>query len=162
QEASQNIDNLKSIGVTHIVSLGYDFKPTHVSHGIHYHMISIDDDVDANLLQYIPSALEFMDEAITTQNGTVLVHCVAGISRSATIVVAYLMKSNNMSFEESMEFVKSKKPNVEPNEGFVTQLRLFGAMGCRIDINFPQYRRFLMSQMAIEHQGMVSFKVIDK
>ena len=57
--------------------------------------------------------------------GNVLVHCVAGISRSASVVLAYLMWKENMSFEEALEYLKGLRPIVEPNDGFVKQLKDF-------------------------------------
>ena len=52
----------------------------------------------------------------------VLVNCMAGISRSATIVIAYLMTKQNLTFQEAFNFVKSKRSIINPNESFITQL----------------------------------------
>ncbi|XP_031477876.1 dual specificity protein phosphatase 1-like isoform X2 [Nymphaea colorata] len=57
--------------------------------------------------------------------GGVLVHCFAGRSRSVTIVLAYLMKNRNMSLSEALGHVKSKRPQIAPNEGFILQLQNF-------------------------------------
>ena len=54
---------------------------------------------------------------------TILVHCAAGMSRSPTLVIAYLMIENRWSFEEAYNFVKKKRPLTEPNIGFVKQLK---------------------------------------
>lgn len=54
--------------------------------------------------------------------GCVLVHCAGGISRSTTCAIAFLMKEYSWSFEKTLEFVRSKKPNTNPNFGFVKQL----------------------------------------
>ena len=51
-------------------------------------------------------------------------HCAAGVSRSASIVIAYIMWDKKMSFEEAFEFVESKR-NIGPNNGFIEQLKLF-------------------------------------
>ena len=54
-----------------------------------------------------------------------MVHCAAGSSRSATIVIAYIMWSKKMPYKEAFEFVKSKRSVVSPNQAFKNQLQLF-------------------------------------
>lgn len=44
---------------------------------------------------------------------------------SVTIVVAYLMKKHQMSLESALSLVRSKRPQVAPNEGFISQLENF-------------------------------------
>lgn len=53
----------------------------------------------------------------------VLVHCNAGVSRSSTIVIGYLIKEGSMSFEEAFNAVKSKRPSIQPNAGFMKFLK---------------------------------------
>ncbi len=55
----------------------------------------------------------------------VLVHCIAGVSRSATIVIAYLMKINQMNLQNAYDFVISRRSCIEPNIGFLKQLNMF-------------------------------------
>ena len=57
------------------------------------------------------------------ENKKILVHCAAGVSRSASFVIAYLMKSRGLSFWEAHNLVKSKRSIVRPNSGFVRQLQ---------------------------------------
>lgn len=52
----------------------------------------------------------------------VLVNCFAGVSRSTTIVLAYLMYKNKWSVQEALAFVRSKRPIINPNYGFISQL----------------------------------------
>ena len=59
-----------------------------------------------------------------TKEEHVLVHCNAGVSRSATVVIAFLMKEKNFSFQEAFHHVKKRRPCIRPNEGFVKQLQL--------------------------------------
>jgi protein-tyrosine phosphatase len=53
------------------------------------------------------------------------VHCAAGVSRSATIVIAYLIMKKNMTCEEALKFARSKRPIIDPNPGFISQLIKF-------------------------------------
>jgi atypical dual specificity phosphatase len=57
--------------------------------------------------------------------GRVLVHCRAGVSRSATIVIMYLMRDKKISFDEAIRTVRQKRPIVNPNIGFRNQLLKF-------------------------------------
>uniref|UniRef100_A0A8C8RKK6 Dual specificity phosphatase 7 n=1 Tax=Pelusios castaneus TaxID=367368 RepID=A0A8C8RKK6_9SAUR len=61
------------------------------------------------------------DEARTKKCG-ILVHCLAGISRSVTVTVAYLMQKMNLSLNDAYDFVKRKKSNISPNFNFMGQL----------------------------------------
>jgi protein-tyrosine phosphatase len=59
------------------------------------------------------------------KKGNVLIHCAAGISRSATLLISYLMNKHQTTFEDCLVFVAIKRPCVQPNAGFVTQLKKF-------------------------------------
>ena len=59
----------------------------------------------------------------------VLVHCKEGVSRSASIVISYLMKSRNMKLNETLEYVKNRREVVDPNSGFKEQLKEFEKNG---------------------------------
>ncbi|RVE70689.1 hypothetical protein OJAV_G00067630 [Oryzias javanicus] len=74
-----------------------------------------------NLSQFFPEAISFIDEARSKRCG-ILVHCLAGISRSVTVTVAYLMQRLNLSLNDAYDFVKRKKSNISPNFNFMGQL----------------------------------------
>ncbi len=67
---------------------------------------------------YFDVATKFINDAIKS-DGKVYVHCMAGISRSPTIVIAYLMKYEKMNLDDAYNFVKSRRW-IGPNTGFVT------------------------------------------
>jgi len=67
--------------------------------------------------------------ATTGPAGGVLVHCAAGISRSATFVIGYLMAREGLSFDAALESVRTVRPWVCPNVGFCAQLREFERIG---------------------------------
>uniref|UniRef100_A0A6I8ND20 Dual specificity phosphatase 9 n=1 Tax=Ornithorhynchus anatinus TaxID=9258 RepID=A0A6I8ND20_ORNAN len=66
-------------------------------------------------------AYYLQDEAVS-QNCGVLVHCLAGISRSVTVTVAYLMQKLHLSLNDAYDLVKRKKSNISPNFNFMGQL----------------------------------------
>jgi len=59
------------------------------------------------------------------ENPGIIVHCYAGVSRSSTIIIAYLMKYKHLSLEDAYEFVLSKRKFVNINLGFFSQLIRF-------------------------------------
>ena len=61
-------------------------------------------------------------ESVRKRGGKVLVHCQAGVSRSATIVTAYIMKHSILSMLEAYKYVKSRRSIVAPNFNFMGQL----------------------------------------
>jgi len=54
-----------------------------------------------------------------------LIHCAAGLSRSPTFAMAFLMKEKKWQFEQAYDFIKSKKPSINPNFGFLNQLKSY-------------------------------------
>lgn len=59
------------------------------------------------------------------QGGVVLVHCNAGVSRAAAIVIGFLMSSEELSFTSALSLVKEARPSTCPNPGFREQLRTY-------------------------------------
>ncbi len=64
--------------------------------------------------------MRFIDAAIKL--GACLVNCSAGVSRSASVCIAYLMTRHSMSYEEAFAAVAKGRPEICPNDGFRTQL----------------------------------------
>lgn len=66
----------------------------------------------------------FLDKVIS-QNENVLVHCFAGVSRSASLVIYYFMRKYGWTFDQAFQYVKLKRSIINPNEGFQKQLQLY-------------------------------------
>ena len=64
--------------------------------------------------------------------GGVLVHCLAGVSRSATVVIGYLMWKNMLPFHQARRHVAAVRPWIRPNAGFQQQLLAFQDAGCKL------------------------------
>ena len=94
----------------------------------------------------------FSDEARNSGVG-VLVHCLAGVSRSVTITVAYLMFKEKLSLEAAYEYVRVKKSNIAPNFNFMGQLQDFQVQlnmsphkcSCSSDCKCRRHLHFLTS-----------------
>ena len=119
--AAGNIWDLKEKGIKKILSI-MTVPPNNYNKedGFNQKIIEIDDMNHQNIIQYFGECLNFIKG-----DDKILVHCAAGASRSATIVIAYLMWKNKMKFDDALQLVKEIRPNVWPNEGFQDQLKLF-------------------------------------
>ncbi|CAG5037831.1 unnamed protein product [Parnassius apollo] len=93
--------------------------------------IRASDSPQTNLLPYFPMANAFIDEGI--KKGNVLVHCHFGVSRSATIVIAYIMAKYNLSFEEAFSYVRNRRRFINPNPGFISQLKEYQRLNYDVD-----------------------------
>ena len=89
-----------------------------------YLHIPIIDAISENIGQYFDKAIKFIETGLKEGNA-VLVHCAAGVSRSATIVISYLMATRKLNVVEALKFVKERRPKVNPNTGFLKQLTDF-------------------------------------
>lgn len=86
---------------------------------IKYLWIPIEDNLNENIAKYFNVAYDFIEQ----DEGKVLVHCMQGVSRSPTIVISYLMKKMKMTYDEAYKMVKEKRPCIDPNIGFIQQLK---------------------------------------
>lgn len=110
---------LKRLGINVVVRIiNGDFIK--IPNIIHYHIPL--DDIDTNISQFFDFLCDRIDYHL--QNGDrILVHCVMGISRSSTIILAYLMKKKGMSFSQAYQYVLSRRNIIRPNDSFFKQLR---------------------------------------
>ena len=88
---------------------------------INFLHIPINDFLEESISNHFETCNDFINCQIK-QNKSVLVHCKMGISRSATIITAYLMKTRNMTLKNALDYVTSKRNYVCPNFGFHLQL----------------------------------------
>ncbi|KAI1791828.1 phosphatases II [Ganoderma leucocontextum] len=131
-------EQLVAIGVTHIVSI-LEQRPKYPAalkklKTLH---IPLQDVETADLLQHFDVTTAFIKSALEDKRNIVLpddtddacsqVHCAMGISRSATVVSAYLVATTLMQPHEAIEFVQSKREIVCPNLGFRRQLEVYAS-----------------------------------
>lgn len=90
----------------------------------HYLCVMAADTPDQNLSQYFTVCNDFI-HAARLREGNVLIHCLAGMSRSVTVAVAYIMTATNLSWKDALKVVRTGRAVANPNVGFQTQLQEF-------------------------------------
>ncbi|EDW99056.2 dual specificity protein phosphatase 18 [Drosophila yakuba] len=89
-----------------------------------YLRIMAQDRSEVDLSKHFDEAADLIEE-VRLSGGCTLIHCVAGVSRSASLCLAYLMKHAGMSLREAYKHVQAIRPQVRPNSGFFQQLRRY-------------------------------------
>ncbi|KAI1316011.1 Dual specificity protein phosphatase 10 [Mortierella claussenii] len=97
---------------------------TSQGHAIHYKNLSWTHH-QRNLQSEFPMAFAFIEET-QRMGGKVLIHCQLGVSRSASLVIAYVMKTRRMNLTDAYDFVKGKSSVISPNMSLMYQLAEFG------------------------------------
>lgn len=133
-------DLIAAAGITHVLSV-IDYDPLlqeKFQHLKHFH-IRADDHPNADLLKNIEEGVLYIDEALNSQRskkdgseGGVFVHCAMGKSRSATLVVAYLMWKYKIDANTALEQLCEGRPVCDPNPGFKEQLQVWEKM-CKVE-----------------------------
>lgn len=114
---------LDKLGITAILNVSKTI-PSAFTHSYEYMNIAIEDNARENISSHFDEAINFIED-VNTRGGRVLVHCHAGISRSATICIAYLMRQKSLSLDEAYEYTKKRRSAISPNFNFLGQLLAF-------------------------------------
>ncbi|XP_023806874.1 dual specificity protein phosphatase 22-A [Oryzias latipes] len=129
-------ESLSENSITHILSVYNNPQP--VFEDKKYLCIHAVDASSQNLIQHFKECIGFIHECRLT-GGACLVHCLAGASRSTTMVVAYLMTVTHYTWEDCLSAVKSVRSFVDPNPGFRDQLQEYQ------ETRVSEYRAWLES-----------------
>lgn len=88
-------------------------------------LILLRDSSTENLLQVLGEACEFIKTSLAKNDGGVLIHCHQGVSRSASVVIAFVMEEMDLEYDTALRYVRGSRPKVNPNKGFVAQLEVW-------------------------------------
>ncbi|CAJ0575341.1 unnamed protein product, partial [Mesorhabditis spiculigera] len=113
-------DKLRQKSISCVVNATIEEPQQHIP-GVDYLRIRVDDNPYAPLSAYFDSAADKI-RSVADRGGRTLVHCMAGVSRSATLCMVYLMKHEKMTLRQAYNHVKSRRPVVRPNVGFWKQM----------------------------------------
>ena len=116
------LPNLQKIGITHILCV-IDVAPLYADKGIEYLVIPMSDSSSFNLVGCLDRTNKFLATAIDG-GGKVFVHCQMGQSRSAAVVIGFLMFQRKWCFKKAFAFVKERRPFISASK-FGDQLRQY-------------------------------------
>jgi hypothetical protein len=116
KEIAGNIAILNEHNITNIISLNNQTFDNNVMH----YKFDTEDNPNFNMNQYYEEIYNIIIHSI----GNVLVHCDAGVSRTGSVIIYYLMRKYNISYDEAFKYATSKRPCISPNNGFELGLRL--------------------------------------
>lgn len=151
KRAATDLELIGRLKLTHIVTAELIPLPHSVSSTFpHLAMLHVafPDQPEADLLTHLDQTTHFIREGV--EFGAVLVHCYHGVSRSASIVAAYLMRTRHWTVEKALEFIRKARPAIGPNEGFLRQLSLYKRMQCRLDTSHKAYKLYKLE--CVYHQ----------
>ncbi|OXU16319.1 hypothetical protein TSAR_004734 [Trichomalopsis sarcophagae] len=120
------LDSLLEHGITHIVCVRQDIEAHFIKPNFpdkfKYLVLDIADNATENIIKHFKNVKSFIDEGLNS-GGKVLVHGNAGISRSAALVIAYLMETFGLKQEKAYSILQQRRFCINPNDGFMAQLR---------------------------------------
>jgi protein-tyrosine phosphatase len=125
-ESACDREALSKHNIHRVVTAVYDINPIFEDDpDIQYLKVPVIDKPNAKISKHFDRAVDFIHEGVTGKNKGkgVLIHCVFGVSRSSTLVCAYLIKKHNLSVANAVRYVKQCRPQVDPNRGFLLQLQ---------------------------------------
>lgn len=126
-DLTYDFEFLRSAGITHVLTIFEADHSTHamVTRGVLHMSIKMYDSDAEPIYDVFERACAFIEDALTS-GGAIYVHCLMGISRSPTLVAAYLMKHKVMKDDEALAFLVKRRPVVSPNDGFRAALKRWG------------------------------------
>lgn len=162
---AENLELLKELGITHILNLtGYKrgsttelrYPPKFPGKFSYLHLVHSDENTDELMKVYLKEVIQpghrFLTHALLDPKSKVIVHCEAGISRSSTMVISWLMARHEMNLKQAFDFVHSKKRNIAPNDGFFGVLR-------RLELNLARNGRLPAQLIETPSYSVEDYKI---
>ena len=134
--AASSTSYLNFNSITHVLSIGA--TPSARVPGVVYHRLPLTDSQTSSIAKTVDAAVTIIDDETSLEAGNILIHCSAAVSRSPTVVAAYLMIRYKMSLKEALGRLVLARPTISPNAGFLQQLKemektLYGRVTLDID-----------------------------
>uniref|UniRef100_A0A2D4LSQ4 Tyrosine-protein phosphatase domain-containing protein n=1 Tax=Micrurus spixii TaxID=129469 RepID=A0A2D4LSQ4_9SAUR len=125
------LPTLQKHGITHVICIRQNIEANFIKPNFQelfrYLVLDIADNPIENIIRFFPMTKEFIDGSLQT-GGKVLVHGNAGISRSAALVIAYIMETFGVKYRDAFTYVQERRFCINPNAGFVHQLQEYEAI----------------------------------
>ncbi|OMO81604.1 hypothetical protein COLO4_23487 [Corchorus olitorius] len=118
---AKNREVLRKNGITHVLNCVGFVCPEYFKNDLVYKTLWLQDSPSEDITSILYDVFDYFED-VREQGGRVLVHCCQGVSRSTSLVIAYLMWREGQSFEDAFHYVKSARGVTNPNTGFAFQL----------------------------------------
>ncbi|XP_031435317.1 dual specificity protein phosphatase family protein [Clupea harengus] len=123
---AQNRTALKKLGITHVLNAAHTKQGSigdqdYYGDAFVYHGIAADDSSKFDINVYFRQAADFIHKSLEKKDAKVFVHCIMGVSRSSTLVLAYLMLKRRQKLRIAMETLIQRRA-IYPNRNFLSQL----------------------------------------
>lgn len=117
---AHNIEDLRRMKINYVLNCAAEIDD-YLPRDIKYCKLNINDLTSFRMDEFFDQATSLI-EKVRLARGKILVHCKQGVSRSVTIVIAYMIRYLGYSLSSALEYVNSKRKQAKPNEGFLEQL----------------------------------------
>ncbi|KAF8051286.1 hypothetical protein N665_1751s0002 [Sinapis alba] len=114
-------DILKNNGITHVLNCVGFICPEYFKSDFCYRSLWLRDSPSEDITSILYDVFDYFED-VREQSGRIFVHCCQGVSRSTSLVIAYLMWREGQSFDDAFQYVKSARGIADPNMGFACQL----------------------------------------
>lgn len=114
-------DILKQNGITHVLNCVGFVCPEYFKDDFVYRTLWLQDSPSEDITSILYDVFDYFED-VREKNGRVFVHCCQGVSRSTSLVIAYLMWREGQSFDDAFQYVKAARGIADPNMGFACQL----------------------------------------
>ncbi|XP_041013206.1 protein-tyrosine-phosphatase MKP1-like isoform X2 [Juglans microcarpa x Juglans regia] len=118
---AKNREILRQNGITHVLNCVGFVSPEYFKSDLVYKTLWLQDSPSEDITSILYDVFDYFED-VREQGGRVLVHCCQGVSRSTSLVIAYLMWREGQSFEDAFQYVKAARGVTNPNMGFACQL----------------------------------------
>lgn len=151
--SAKDLAMLETKRITHVLTVCMCPELVYpASMNITHKCIEVEDSADENLLDHFLECARFIGN-VQEGSGNILIHCEQGISRSPTVVAAYLMRSDRRHPNDAISTIKKRRPIIDPNPGFIEQLHVWGqcrgVLAGKMDYIAWQQKRLARSKFSI-------------
>ena len=159
-KTASTVTDLKNLKITNIINCSGDLCENLSNDSsllnIEYLTLNIRDNVSENIECLFFLCINYIND-VKEKKGRVLIHCYKGVSRSVSIVIAYLIYLYKWSYDKAFDFVQSKRSIANPNIGFYLQLKTFYK---RLTLDNDRLEIFAVSHFCPEQHDLIVCRLI--
>ena len=120
-ENACDIKELRRNKINYVLNCAQECKNLTLPKSINQLHLNIRDEPEFNIKKFFDQTNDYINK-VRNEGGNILVHCKVGRSRSVSCIIAYLVKYFGYNVDSAIKFIKKKRPQIMPNQGFIQQL----------------------------------------